>query len=1010
MDKSLKNEVGRLLHWLKSTEMRPEQQLQTFFYLGVSSTAARLKSTWLGSAPAHPERLHSWLESKLDRSVQRLWDEQSNQLLDFNLTSLTRLGRSLIAVSQPDQWSALASRSVPHWRVRLTGDVEKLLMLNRELADFLSETSSTTVKSLQIVAAAGRKKALAAQHLKWNWPLTISLADEDTELRSILKTAAPTAAYQFEPFDRHTSASLLFVSGNVKEAARRLDSFVPDRFAYVVVTGIANNVLDLIVLAQKHNLAGVVALGLGDDTEVRAHSFDRLFRSLEHGAPLDAAVQVGGHTICPVVFGHPLALQRTTISYDLDRLMSNVSLKAEDAEIRVQNGVASLGLQVGAYKPRVVLDRLQYRPRALDRDEFASLVALVSEIKGQLHDLPDRLPPKLSVEPRSEPVDTAINRDRVNEGESYDSDEYAYGRAIVNPPYGLTLPSDDRGELLPTTTDAAKTARVQAVLSANGRQVHSLHTDQDAAVRIWISPIVSERAVYANRDFPLDRLGPESSHDLHVAFVPLKGTPHRGKAQLQSRTFVMSTGELPPVDFKIVTDSDSDEYRARVLIIHRNRVVQSILLTVAICEMPLTARSLQLVVENDVKPDLSYLRKGSSFDLSLVLNHNDEDQAGVIAVRPNRVSFREPQGDFQTSLDSIKTILWSLNSTGEPFEKHDSQHLEGKLRDLARHGNILRDALFGAEPDLEVFTAPKVYKPEHPLRLQVVEARAGSYLPVEFFYDFAAPSNDARLCAKYRLGDFPTATCTGCQDRGNKNVICPVGFWGVSRVIERRPKDASLPMGASYECSEPLGDRQQLKLTRQALLGSSDKVKPEDENEISGILARRGKAPLQANCWTTWGSHIKDHGPSLLVAIAHTEMDLNNDILSLEIRNSQLLVCDIESELVKRQKEENPVVVLLGCQTKFADEPLQSAAARFKRKGAALVISTIATMRGRQAPACVAVLVDEIDNARNMSSYEKRQGKASAGMVMLRTKQKLIGSGHAIGMCLTANGDAEWYF
>jgi hypothetical protein len=121
-------------------------------------------------------------------------------------------------------------------------------------------------------------------------------------------------------------------------------------------------------------------------------------------------------------------------------------------------------------------------------------------------------------------------------------------------------------------------------------------------------------------------------------------------------------------------------------------------------------------------------------------------------------------------------------------------------------------------------------------------------------------------------------------------------------------------------------------------------------------------------------------------------------------------VCDIESELLKRQKEENPVVVLLGCQTKFADEPLQSAAARFKRKGAALVISTIATMRGRQAPACVAVLVDEIDNARNMSSYEKMQGKASAGMVMLRTKQKLIGSGHAIGMCLTANGDAEWYF
>jgi hypothetical protein len=1008
MDKLLKSEVRQLLHWFKSTDMSPKQQLQIFFFLGVSSTAAKLKSTWLGSAPAHPEALRTWLQSKLETAAGRIWDGEFNRFSDLNLASLARLVGPIVAVSQPDDWLSVASKFVPGWRVRLTGDAEKLLVANRELAGFLSATSSSAVNSLQIVAAPRRTKALAAQRLKWAWPLTIAVADEDNDLRFALQKVAPTAAYQFKPFNRQTSASILFVSGNIDEAARRLDVFGPDRFAYIVVTGVADNVTDLISLARKHNAAGVIALGYGaEDGPIRTYSLDRLFTSLEEGATLDDAVHTEQMTR-PVIFGESQALQQTTILYDLNGLMSSVSTKAEDVQFRVGIGCTSLGIQVGAYKPRDLLARLESRPRILNRDDFASLITLLGEIRGQLHEHPDRSLRDFPGLNRADSIETVIGRDTAGNLKNYDADEDAYGSTTLNPPYTATVRSDDRGDLPPITNDTAKSARVQAVLLADGRQVNSLRPDQEAAVQIWISPFLSDSVVYANRAFPLDKLGSEGYHELQLAFIPLKGTPNRGKPQLQSSTFVMSTGELPPVNFKIVTGSDSDEYRARLLVIHRNRVVQSILFTVVISEIALTEPHLQLIVENDVKPDLSYLRNGSAFDLSLVLNHNDEDQAGVIAVRPNRVSFREPEGNFKTSMDSIRTILWSLNSAWDPYEEHDPEHLEDQLRDLARHGNILRDALFGAEPDLEVFTAPIVYKPDHPLRLQVVEAKAGSYLPVEFFYDFRSPRPDARLCAKYRLGDFPNATCTGCQDRGSRDVICPIGFWGVSRVIERRPKDAYLPMGANYECSEPLGERQRLVLTAQALLGSSEKVLPADQTEISEILTRRGKAPLQAECWTTWEGHIQANGPSLLVAVAHT--DVVSKILTLEIRKSQLLVCDIESELVRRQVEENPVVILLGCQTKFADEPLQSAAARFKQKGAALVISTVATMRGAQAPACMAALIEEIDKASAMSAHQRRKGMATAGMVILRAKQKLLGSGHAIGMCLTANGDAEWHF
>jgi len=1010
MDKLLKSEVRQLLNWLKSTDMSAKHQLQIFFFLGVSSTAAKLKRTWLGSAPAHPETLRAWLQSKLETAAARLSSNgECDRSSDLNLTSLAKLVGPIVAVSQPHDWWPLASKFVPTWRVRLTGDAEKLLVANRELAGFLSACSSPAVNSLQIVAAPPRTKALAAYRLKWTWPLTVAVADEDNDLRFILEKVASTVAYQLKPFDRHTTASILFVSGNIDEAARRLDIFAPDRFAYIVVTGVADNVTDLIFLARKHNAAGVIALGYGtEDGPIRAYSLDLLFRSLEEGATLDDAVHTEQMTR-PVIFGETKALQQTTILHDLDDLMSSVSTKAEDVQFRVATGVTSLGIHEGAYNPRDLIARFESRPRRLDRDDFASLVTLLVEIRGQLHEHPDRSFRDFPDVNRADSIGTVIARDTVGNLRNSDADDDAYGSTTLSPqPTTVAVRSDDRSGLPPKTNHAAKSARVQAVLFADGRQVNSLRPDQEAAVRMWISPFLSDSAVYANREFPLDELGSEGHYELQLAFIPLKGTRNRGKPQLHSRTFVMSTGELPPVDFKVVTGSDSEEYRARLLVIHRNRVVQSLLFAVVISKIALTEPHLQLIVENDVKPNLSYLQNGSAFDLSLVLNHNDEDQAGVIAVRPNRVSFREPEGNFKTSLDSIRTILWSLNSAWDPNEEHDPEHLEEQLRDLARHGNILRDALFGAEPDLEVFTAPIVYKPDHPLRLQVVEAKAGSYLPVEFFYDFRSPRPDARLCAKYRLGDFPSATCTGCQDRGSRDVICPIGFWGVSRVIERRPKDASLPMGANYECSEPLGERQRLILTAQALLGSSEKVLPADQTEISQILTRRGKAPLQAECWATWEGYIQANRPSLLVAVAHTSVVSN--LLSLEIRKSHLLVCDIESELVRRQVDENPVVILLGCQTKFADEPLQSAAARFKQKGAALVISTVAIMRGAQAPACMAALIEEIDKASAMSAYQRKKGMATAGIVILRAKQKLLRSGHAIGMCLTANGDAEWHF
>lgn len=1010
MDEKTRSTLNSLFRWLKVGDLSQQQQLQIFLFLGVTSTAAKLKRTWLGKAPAHPEQLRNWIYSTLESVAWRL-PGGHDRLHDFSLESLVKLVGPIIAVSQPHHWLMNASAALPSWGIRFVGKTEKSLTENSELADFLSAIPPSTVKLLQIAATSGRTKAVATLDSAWTWPLSIAVVNEGNELFSDLTKVASSPAYEIKRLDLHASASIVFVAGDIKEATRQLAPFKRNRLGYVVITGSAPNICDLIIFAQNHNVGGVIALGVSPkDEQSQMLILGHLFRAIEQGATLEKALNSGLQRMPHIMYGHPSALHQTSIFYALDEMMSRLSRKVEDALFTVQRDVPTLTMTRGEYSTGDLVLRLQSRPASIQQHEFQSLSQFLGELRAQL----DKHPNRDSVQYGDSrlPQVNEVLAAYLSSGSqnTLADDALSFGSMFDGALNEQSIRFDNKNDMALLSDNPASSARVQSLLLGDRRPITNLRPSQEAHLKVWISPLLKDGATHATEKFPLSELTDESHHELGIAFIPLNGTPARGQAQVKSGIFAMSSGELPPAYFSLIAGSHGEIYRARILILHRNKVVQSLLFTAAISETNWSTVDPQLIVENDVKPSFNYLRDGGQFDLSLVLNHNDENQTGIIAVRPTRVSFREPQGDFEKTIKKIKSILWALNSAWDPQEEMEPEQLENQLRQLARHGNILKDALFAAEPDLEVFSAPSDFKPEKPLRLQVVEARAGSYLPVEFFYDFPSPSADARLCAKYRLDNFPAATCRGCQDRGDKNVICPIGFWGVSRVIERRPKDALLPPGAAYECSEPLGNRDRLPLTEQALLGASEKVFADDGNKLSTILTRLGKAPLQATCWNTWGTQVQAHGPSLLVAVAHTEIDPDSDILSLEISKSRLLVCDIEPEYVRQQDDANPVVLLLGCQTKLAEEPLQSAAARFKHKGAALVISTVATMRGQQAPACVAALIREIAIARRMPDRDRKKGKATVGMVMLRAKQKLLASGHAIGMCLTANGDAEWHF
>ncbi|MFD0345961.1 hypothetical protein ACFQ0M_07505 [Kitasatospora aburaviensis] len=79
--------------------------------------------------------------------------------------------------------------------------------------------------------------------------------------------------------------------------------------------------------------------------------------------------------------------------------------------------------------------------------------------------------------------------------------------------------------------------------------------------------------------------------------------------------------------------------------------------------------------------------------------------------------------------------------------------------------------------------------------LQVVSAEAAELWPLEFVYDYGYPSDTARLCSGWQRA-LETGTCSCRPSRrptvNGRRTVCPLGFWGVRMVIERRVERARL--------------------------------------------------------------------------------------------------------------------------------------------------------------------------------------------------------------------------
>ncbi|HEX5717113.1 MAG TPA: hypothetical protein VF179_13195 [Thermoanaerobaculia bacterium] len=524
---------------------------------------------------------------------------------------------------------------------------------------------------------------------------------------------------------------------------------------------------------------------------------------------------------------------------------------------------------------------------------------------------------------------------------------------------------------------------LQARLRSGSGDVETLRGEgsYEAAIRIGRS---HARWVSVERPFPTpEEPPPRKGHLLTVIFWEPLVSPAPQVRPLR----LPPMGNSREVSFPFEIPAGLERIAARVTVLHANRVLQTGLLRAAV------GGRWSFTLDATPRTRLQSLSGRTEFDAALVLNHDDEGiprltaaagaQAAVISLN---------EGAVTRLTEYLRDRISEIADKPERFTNLSSPGTVELLRNLAQKGGALHDHLC-RHTSLLVLAGAK--------RIHLTSARADSFFPVEMLYRFDPPDEGAELCPN-ALAALQAGECPGGCPADKRRHVCPLGFWGLSRIIERHAhKPEHQEINGFRLQPEPMA-RTPLPLAGRALLAASDKaseVKKDAVEHLHQALARRGSA-ARVRSWPEWIAHVASDRPSLLVLLPHHEQIRGDDFL--EIGEGDRL----QSELVREEHVSvdgslSPIVLLLGCETNLARIAFDNLVIRFRDRGAAVVVSTIATILGRHASPAAERLVELLDE-------EAREGNSTFGEVMVRLRRKLLETETPMALGLTAYGDADW--
>lgn len=516
--------------------------------------------------------------------------------------------------------------------------------------------------------------------------------------------------------------------------------------------------------------------------------------------------------------------------------------------------------------------------------------------------------------------------------------------------------------------------------------VGALRPDADHVLRVRIGPPDAEWLSAADAPFPSPR--GERVHLLTVV-VTAPGILHE---PLVDEIDLPPEGPSSECDFVLHPPADATHLAARVIVLHAGRVLQTATIAAPVGEAGDERITIEAVLESAPRLRLDDLDTRRPFDAALLVNHDTAGEPGLTTVTGGRAQLKTAE-QFQDAVERVHGLLEDAVLEPEGYAGLEDDESVALLVRLANQGSILHD-LF-----LESYGGESVAGAD---RLQLVALRPGARFPLEFVYDRIAPEIGAKLCAGARDG-LRAGRCDRCVASDDPSIVCPLGFWGLTKTIERHSYSGPPTIHDIEVLAEPTHGRDRLTPPQSALLGASEKVGPADVVQLrSDIDAATGGTTPLASGWQDWRASVAAEHPPVLVLLPHTVTHEEFDLPAMEISgDASLAMTHIRADAVCPSREHRPVVILLGCNTGASNVPLHDFPPRFNKSGAAIVLGTTTKVLGRHAAPVAAKVVAQL--------VARSGGEPSHfSDLVLDLRRSLLADGLPFGMTLLAFGDGEW--
>lgn len=388
---------------------------------------------------------------------------------------------------------------------------------------------------------------------------------------------------------------------------------------------------------------------------------------------------------------------------------------------------------------------------------------------------------------------------------------------------------------------------------------------------------------------------------------------------------------------------------------------------------------IRFFVESVVSPTY---RAKKAFDVALLVNDSLGNQPSVTMIADDGTPWFSPLSEAGTHAARIDLLNELDAAVTSPKAALDSLMLS-----LANKGALLLRSLKRINPSW----------PAEPKRIQLV-TQSDVFFPIEYAYEGPVPgSPKATLCPEKGGCLAKGEARPSCNIRAAKEYLCPMGFLGVSAVIERQAwRDGQEPR--LWGLSDTVIQRQRIDDLGTAEFVASDKADNFKDHEVHPhpvIRIKDLEAALKqkrAPSWASWQDNVAARSPSLLVMLVH----MHNQAIFVGA-DEGLNLAGIDATYVG----DGPVVIVIGCSTGLSEVPGTSLPAILQSYGARVVVAAMTTVLGRHANRVAH------DLAMQMQTAARSSNLSYVGQVVSQMRRQLLGEGLALGLSVVAFGDAD---